>query len=174
MVVKKGRNIKVILSMGSEKVIVPNIVEESFYKIQDILKKNGLRVGKLTKVYHQFIPQDHVIAQVPLQHARANRGSEVNLLISKGNQKKIFIMPDFVGKDLDAVTVFLKDLGLYLGKIRYELYEDLDENIIINQEPKSGYKVEIGQKVDLIVSQKKIVKEEDSQYKFKYKGSDSN
>ncbi|MFH0924862.1 MAG: PASTA domain-containing protein [bacterium] len=156
-IVKKGRNITVVISKGSEQVVIPNLVTESFYRVQTILKKNGLNLGRVTNVYHQSIPKDCIIAQVPLQQERTGRGSAVDLLVSKGKRTKIFIMPDIVGKDLQTATLIINNLGLYLGKIRYEFDEDIKENVVINQEPKAGYRAGTGDKVDLLVN-KEVVK----------------
>jgi beta-lactam-binding protein with PASTA domain len=49
-------------------------------------------------------------------------------------------------------TIKLKSLGLELGEIAVESYQDAQPQTIINQSPKSGYPVQAGEPVGLTVS----------------------
>lgn len=150
--IKKGRRIRVVLSKGSQMVLVPDVEEHPLSLAQLKLKREGLKTGQLTRIYHN-LALDKVIAQYPPTGGHAARGNRVNLLLSKGLPPLSYIMPDLIGMPLSVATIRIKTLGVEVGQVTTEVYQSALSQTVINQLPRSGYLVMAGQKVSLVVSE---------------------
>ena len=84
---------------------------------------------------------------------RVERQTGVDLLVSRGERGDGVSMPDLIGKNVAEAGRMLEGLGLRLGKITYEQYEDFPEETVIRQVPLFGYRVEKGERIDLVLSQ---------------------
>jgi serine/threonine-protein kinase len=149
--IKKGRSVWVVLSKGSQLVWVPHLEGDLLSLAQLELKRQGLKTGQLTKVHHNLSP-NKVVAQYPPANSRQSRGSQVNLIVSQGEFPPRYIMPDLIGISLSVATIKIKSLGLEVGEVTTETYQGAQPQTVINQFPKSGYPVEAGQQVNLVVT----------------------
>jgi serine/threonine-protein kinase len=150
--IKKGRDIRVVLSKGSQLVRVPQLEGDMLSLAQAKLKRQGLKTGQLIKVHHR-LTAGKVVAQSPPVNSQRARGSRVNLLVSEGEFPASFIMPDLIGMPLSLASIKVRGLGLEVGRVTTETYQDAASQTIISQSPKSGYPVRVGEQVDLVVSE---------------------
>ena len=65
-------------------------------------------------------------------------------------------VPSLVGKSLDAAQKVLEDLHLPAGKISFEQKPNVAENIVLEQFPKPGKKVEGTAEISLVVSEAQV------------------
>jgi beta-lactam-binding protein with PASTA domain len=83
-VVKQGRAVDLLISLGSAYTHVPNLEKMPFAEAQDALRDADLVVAKRSDYYHSTIPVGSVISQQPGPKTRVPRGSGVQLRVSLG------------------------------------------------------------------------------------------
>jgi serine/threonine-protein kinase len=154
---KLGRKIKVIISGGTENVIVPEVVGVSEKEASFKLESAGLKYdeNKNHRIFSDFYPEGVVISQNPPANNNLKRGSLVVLSISKGEIPSSVLMPDLVGTNFSYAQRILNDIGLQIGSVDTIHSVDTDTSIIIAQFPKQGVKLAYLSKVDLKISAKK-------------------
>jgi len=151
-VVKRGNLVRVVLSSGSEKKIVPNLIGSSTRGAQIIIQNEGLRLGRLSFAYSPF-PRDTVIAQEPLPSMEEFPGARVDLLISLGPREREFVMPNLVGIELSRARAFLLKNGFRIANIRKKYYPEFPPDVVIQQFPQAGYKIKTSEVINLWVSE---------------------
>jgi serine/threonine-protein kinase len=111
MVVKRGRRISVVVSLGTQGTAVPILDGESVRRAEIMLEGSGLRRGKIARVYTDEAPRDMVVATDPPGETVVEQESAVDLLVSMGSLPRRYILPDLTGRDLATVTRELRDEG---------------------------------------------------------------
>lgn len=152
--VKRGREIKVFISKGTEAGVVPNIVGEMVSDAQPALQSLGLEVGTITKIHSEDYPQEGVIiAHTPPPKAKVQKGAKINLLVSLGRPVVTYTMPDISGMYMDEAIELIKQRGLKVGLIEKEISPDVNEpGIILDQTPQPGERIKPGTVVNIVVS----------------------
>lgn len=84
--VRRGRQIEVLLSRGKELVAVPNVMEQPLEVARERLEEAGLHVGLEQEVWNDFVPEGHVVTQSPPPGVQVEKGSEVALAVSLGSR----------------------------------------------------------------------------------------
>ena len=153
-VIKKARDVKVVLSRGTRKLPVPDLTGVSRQQAEVILANNGLQMGVLTEAHSPSVKADMVIAHTPAFGREASRGDHVDLLLSRGPRPQGYVMPELEGKTLDQALAVLEDYGLSVGGIGSEYQSDQPVNIIVEQTPLSGYYVSADQEIKLTVNRR--------------------
>ncbi len=93
-ITRRQRTIRVWMSQGPRITIIPALTGESERAAQLRLQQDGLSVASLAEVRSADFPSGTVIAQEPPERAR---GTEVALLVNRGEQSRHFVMPDLIG-----------------------------------------------------------------------------
>ena len=140
--VKINTAVKVVLSAGKEKVIVPRFIGRSLQAIGPEIIEAGLMKGKISHVHTPAYAAGKIVSQHPLDNEEVARGSRISFLVSQGEREKKFLMPDLIGKRASVVIEKLKELEFNIGHIRYSYYPGLDSGIIINQYPEPGSRIQ--------------------------------
>ena len=140
--VKINTVVKVVLSAGKEKVIVPRFIGRSLQAIGPEIIEAGLMKGKISHVHTSDYAAGKIVSQHPLDNEEVARGSRISFLVSQGEREKKFLMPDLIGKRASLVIEKLKALEFNIGHIRYSYYPGLDSGIIINQYPEPGSRIQ--------------------------------
>jgi serine/threonine-protein kinase len=140
--VKINNVVKVILSAGKEKVIVPRFIGRSLQAIGPEIIEAGLMKGKISHVHTPAYAAGKIVSQHPLDNEEVARGSRISFLVSQGERERKFLMPDLIGKRASVVIEKLKELEFNIGHIRYSYYPGLDSGIIINQYPEPGSRIQ--------------------------------
>jgi serine/threonine-protein kinase len=162
--IKKDRDVRIIISKGPKQVSMPNLVSLSVQQAGLILEENSVCKGKLSQTYNDNMEKDRIIAQAPSPGSMITRGTCVNLLISLGDRPKAYKMPDLNGVVLDEAMLSLEKANLMIGEIKSSLNKNKPRNIILNQEPLSGYRVIAGSTVHLVINKKSLKKGQAAQY----------
>jgi beta-lactam-binding protein with PASTA domain len=140
--IKINNVVKVVLSAGKEKVIVPRFIGRTLQSINPSLLEAGLMKGKISHVHTSVYAAGKIIAQYPSENEEVARGSQISFLVSQGEREKKFLMPDLIGKRSSVVIKKLKQMEFNIGHIRYSYYPGLDSGIIINQYPEPGSRIQ--------------------------------
>jgi len=141
--VKKGRNVSVVVSLGSQEVTVPDFQGQSFRMVLIMLKQVGMTLGEVGRVASDAA-RDTVIAQDPLAQTVEQKGGKVNLLVSDGAQGGTFITPELVGKTVKEAEDIMKPMSVGVSATG-------KGEAIASQDPRAGYPVSSGRSVTVVL-----------------------
>lgn len=144
---KVFKRVGVIVSKGSELVMIPKVTGLALEAVGSALGDAGLRKGAVTLILTPRSPAGRVMAQYPPADGRAFRDSAVNILVSQGEDDDKFVMPDLIQKRGESVRKALNQMGFRVSTSGAVYYPGLDSGIIIRQFPPRGFPV---QKMTLI------------------------
>jgi serine/threonine-protein kinase len=162
--IKKGRDVKIILSKGPKTVSMPNLFDLSVQQANIILEEYGICQGELSRTYNKKVEKDHIIAQVPSQGTMISRGGCVDLLISMGVQSKAFKMPDLIGLTLEGALQSIEKVKLVIGEIKSSYHKNKPRDIIVKQAPTSGHRVIAASPVSLLINRESKKERPDRPY----------
>ncbi len=151
--VKKGRHVYVTVSIGEKPIIMPNLFFKSPREAELILKAHGLQLGNLYYEYSDLALQDVVIGQSFPQGQKVKPGTKIDLTVSLGPMPKQKVVPDLIGKSLDAAKKQLQLLGVKNIRVEYEFKENILPETVIGQDVKKGTPIDQVQSITLTVSQ---------------------
>lgn len=160
--IKKGRDVKIIISRGTKTIFMPNLNGLPARQARIILEENDLCRGATVTSYDIIVDKDAIIAQAPLPGTEVPRGGCVDLLVSLGPRPKAYKMPDLKGRSLAGALLLIEKSNLVHGDIQSQFFEGKPKRRIVAQEPLAGYRVTEQSLVDLVVNRKKSGPSEDS------------
>jgi len=140
--VKINDIVKVVVSGGKEKIIVPRFVGKNLHNIGQSLRDPGLKKGKISQMHSSRYAAGKIISQYPAPGEEVGRDYQVSLLVSQGQQERKYLMPDLIGKRATSIIAELEKSGFNVGNLRYRHYPGLDSGIIINQSPSPGSRIQ--------------------------------
>lgn len=149
-VIKSGRSISVIVSRGSQTVIVPAVEGEPFYRAEIIIKQSGLDIGDIARIHTDKSERDIVINQSPPPRSFISRGEKIDLLLSSGVKETIYKTPNLTGKRFEDAKQIAEMLGITISKSKIKR-GDLQSNIIAEQKPVAGYPIRRGSVIEVFV-----------------------
>ena len=141
-IIKKGRDVRIIISKGTKTLPMPNITGLDLQQALLILDKNGLFEGSSSKTYHHHVRKGKIVAQYPLPGRDIERGISSNLLISKGIMPSEFMMPDLCGLYLDQAVLAAEKNHLVIDRIKTVYQKNKPSNTVLKQEPPAGFCVQ--------------------------------
>jgi serine/threonine-protein kinase len=147
-VVRRGRTVVALVSLGEEFASVPALHGESRRGARLLLTRAGLEMGEVVETYSSRIGQGLILASDPGAQAVVPRGQTVNLVISLGSSESDYLMPDLRGREVKAVKQDLEALGF-----RVEVAGIVGSFAsIVDQDPAPGSRVQSGELVVLRVA----------------------
>ncbi|MCS7151494.1 MAG: PASTA domain-containing protein [Endomicrobia bacterium] len=171
MRVRQGRFINVVISLGGEKVFVPNIIGEERRKAEILLRQYSLSVGTVTERYSYRYAKNRVMEQEPAAETIVDKYTPVNIVISLGfPPEDVILMPEFINKDVSEVYSWAERYGIEV-KVKEQVVEGISGGKVVQQFPQADTVVQPGQEIEVVVS--KATKEnsgivEETQYNFEY------
>ncbi len=150
--IKVNQQIRVVVSGGSQAVIVPLYVEKSLEQATVDLRQKGLARGPVSQIHDRRYPAGRIIAQNPPAGTMVERNQPVGFLVSQGEPEMIFLMPDLIGRRLEKVLPWLQKAGFKVEDIRNVYYPGLEKGLIIRQNPPGGYPIQKRNPINLEVS----------------------
>lgn len=152
MRVRQGRFINVVISLGGEKVFVPNVVGEERKKAEVTLRQYNLLVGTVTYRYSLRYTKNRVIEQQPIAESIVDKNSYVDLVVSLGlPPDDIILMPEFINKDVSEVYSWSKKYGLDV-EVEYQIVENEPQGKVMRQNPPPDTMVQPGQEIKVVVA----------------------
>ena len=149
--VKVGRRIYLFVSGGDPVVAVPDLKGKSIRDAKFALERLGLSLGQIEDVPSNN-PKDMIFDQQYAAGTKLQRGANVGVTMSVGNNEGLLTVPDLMGKSLVEAQKVLADSSLNVGKINYQRSYSLLPNTVVDQYPSKGSRVSPGTKVDLFVT----------------------
>jgi serine/threonine-protein kinase len=150
--IKKGRDVRIVISKGPRTVFTPNLTDRSVPEGTIVLEENGLCRGHLSETYSERTVKGRIIAQEPLPGTQVDRHRCVNLLVSLGQRPKPFSMPDLTGLTPESAVLEIEARGMVVGEISRVSEQDRLPNAVIRQTPPPGYPAIEGGTVDLVIN----------------------
>jgi beta-lactam-binding protein with PASTA domain len=148
--VKENTVVRVVVSSGRAKFIVPDLIGETRENAVNKIKGARLEVGNIIYIEDDTVAKDTVITQVPDANKGLDAPGKVDLLISSGPRGSAFPMPDVTDKSLEEARVALAKLGV--TDIAVEP-ADAATGRVVEQEPLVGKQILQSQRVVLKLEQ---------------------
>ncbi len=152
--IKTGRSVEVYMSLGPEKVVVPDLTGQTTRVAMLTLDQYKLSSGKIVYVTSPGAESDAVLAQFPLPGTIVTDVRVVNILANNSMyvNPRSFVMPDVIGKSVDDVNYFFKDAGLRVSSSQPIDYPGIVPRTVVKQSPPAGYKVSSNTPISLYFS----------------------
>jgi len=149
---KVSQDAHVVLSLGPQNVVVPELEGDSLRVARIQLLQVGLQVGEVTALPVPNLPDDSVVQQNPPSGTRAS-SPRVNLLVAQGNPPVAYIMPWLVGMQLADADRLITSGGLKLAKTNLSSSPEWPKGTIIEQSPSLGVKVTSETPIEVTIAQ---------------------
>ena len=158
--VDKGAAISLVVSDGKEApeiktVSVPDVTGMTKQKAGKAIKGGGLAVGKIEKKYSKDVDAGLVISQNPAPSTKVEKGTSINLVISKGKKQPSTVtvtVPDVTGMTQEGAEKAIMNEGLTVGGVEFEYSSEIPQGRVISQIPAPTSKVDKGASIKLVVS----------------------
>ncbi len=138
---KKGRSIRVWVSLGPQRRTVPRIEGETLQSAQLTLEQSGFSLGRVVEIHSDIYAPDTVVAQAPQAYEEVGDETVVSVLLSRGYLDDAFVMPDFIGHDYVDMLQQLSRGPLKVSQVRNVDYPGVPKNVVVRQTPPAGTKV---------------------------------
>jgi beta-lactam-binding protein with PASTA domain len=152
--IKKGRQIRVVVSQGPSEMQVPMLVGEQYRKAEIIARQAGLIPGDFSRASSESVERDIVIAQVPQAGSPVEKGGKISMLVSSGKGVLLLITPKLIGKKTDEAVKIVDRAGLQHRVVHRTSGTKFSavESVVVSQKPDAGFPVPSGGTVDIFVS----------------------
>lgn len=135
---KPGRTVQAVLSKGTRTHPVPDLIGSTAGVAKMTSEQSNYVIGRISTIRVPGMAKDTVLAQSPPAGSTSAVTPRIDVLIVSGEESK-YIMPDFVGMNLNRVKPFLEAHKLKLKKVHYRLHQGLVKGTVIGQVPRSGH-----------------------------------
>ena len=147
----KSGSVRVVLSKGAEMVFIPNLSGSTTNETRVTLEELGLKLGEVERVYSDK-EIGEVVNQAPESGVEVVKGTKIDILISKGKEKKYYKMPNIIGLSRSRAEADIISAGFIVG----EISEDYSQNIAIGLVSEQGFRAQTevteGSEVDFVIS----------------------
>ncbi|MEV4477617.1 Stk1 family PASTA domain-containing Ser/Thr kinase [Nonomuraea sp. NPDC049504] len=133
----KGSTVTLTLSLGPERIVVPNVTGMNGNDARAAIARAGLTVGSVKRQPNQQVERDKVIRTSPQVGEKIKKSAKVNIFVSAG-----LTMPDVNGMPKDEAAGFLSSQGFQVQV--NEVDDDAEPCTVIAQTPKAKSEVDKG------------------------------
>lgn len=147
--IKKGSEVKVVVSSGKGKISIPDVSGEDYNKAKSELEGMGLTV-KRTESYHDTVGEGKVISSNPKEGTEVEANSVVTLRVSLGPENTKIKVPGVVGESESAAQKKLSDAGLVVTIKTVD--SDQPEGTVVAQSIDKDTEVEKNTSIEISVS----------------------
>ena len=135
---KPGRTVQAILSKGTRTHPVPDLIGSAAGVAKMTSKQSNYVVGRISTITVPLVAKDTVLAQSPPPGSTSAVTPRIDVLMVSGEASR-YIMPDFVGLNLNRVKPFLEKHELKLEEVHYRFHQSLTKGSVIGQIPRPGH-----------------------------------
>jgi serine/threonine-protein kinase len=150
--VKRGSGVTVVLSMGPQRVEVPEVASQPLPAAQAALSGSGLSVGRILGAYSTTLSTGSVVTTDPSPGTTIPPSTPVNVLLALNMPDERYLMPDLVYRDYERVRPYFEQHGFRLGSVKYERYEGVAAGVILRQFPLPGHQISKQDNISLVVA----------------------
>ncbi len=141
--VKAGRIVRLTVSSGSRWAKVPDVSDMSVDRARALLREAKLVVRREKARYHPKVPVGYVLGQQPAPGERVPRGTEVDLVVSKGPQPETEVAeerPADEGVRSTDIELTVPP-GASLQEVRIVVVDKGGEHVVLREYRQPGEKV---------------------------------
>ena len=160
--VKANSDVRVIISTGSDSLTVPNLVGVDFATAKDIISNSGFTLGTVSYRHSDDVAEGDVISQDPTADSKAQNGTKVNLVVSKGADAKYVTVPDVSGKNIEEAASIMAGSGLKVSRNPVATSDKSQSGIVTGQSIGGSQQVKEGTTVSLTYYEYKETKNDQS------------
>ncbi|MGA9882735.1 MAG: PASTA domain-containing protein [Candidatus Acidiferrales bacterium] len=153
MNVKVGQHAHVVLSLGPQKVTVPELEEASVRSAQVLLLRDGLQAGEVSSLYLPNTDADTVLEQDPAPGSAGAINPHVNMLVTLGPRPKAYVMPALSGLPYAEAAAKLSAAGLKIAKVVPAASSGAGRDTVLDQAPARGRRVDSTTPIELQVAE---------------------
>lgn len=139
--IKPQQQVHVLLSLGPQKVSVPDLVGRSIRAARITAVQRGLTIGDVAWLYWPHDQPSQVVAQDPPPATTDLQSPAVNFLVSMGPLPVAYLCPNFVGKPVGVIQAELEQAGFQNLKVTGVTAPGTLPGNIAQQSPLPGSKV---------------------------------
>jgi len=150
--VKVGQSAHVVLSLGPQRVTIPQLEQQNMRAAQIALLRVGMRPGEVSKLYLPASTADTVLRQDPAPGTSDASSPHVNLLVALGPRPPAWVMPELVGDTLAEAQSKLSPAGLKISQITPASTSGVARGTITAQTPSRGQRVDASTSIELEVA----------------------
>jgi serine/threonine-protein kinase len=147
---RRQRSVRAWISAGPRLVNVPSVVGETERTAQVRLQQDGFDLTATSEIRAADAPAGAVIAQEP---PPSTPGTQVALLVNRGERGATFVMPDLIGVNGDRAADILRARGFRVALVGDHPYPGIPAGVVIRQSPQAGFQIAPGEPISLEVSQ---------------------
>ena len=143
--------IEVVVSSGliGNTKSVPDVSGKSEADAQKELEDAGFKVTSSFQ-YDDNVENGNVISTTPAAGTKAEKGTQITMLVSKGSDKKS--VPNVRGMEDSAAQNTIKNYGFNVGSVTYQYSDSVSKGLVISQGVAAGTKAAAGTSISLVVS----------------------
>jgi serine/threonine-protein kinase len=146
--VQKGSHVRLEVSSGPEQVGIPNVVGKDASAAHSDLQQAGLKFND-TQDFSDSVPEGDVISQSPVAGGEVDKGSEVELTISKGPD--LSSVPDVTGLTQAEATGQIQAEGLKVQTKALTVTDQAQNGLVVRQRPQAGTQLKKGRTVVIYI-----------------------
>ncbi len=150
--VKKGRQIKFVISLGQKQVSVPALTGLSVRQAILNLETAGFELGEIAWAFSDTLPEKVVVFSYPAAGTEIPLGSPVNIMVNRGRASDFTYMPRVIGMNLQKAQKILEEKSLKLGLVTHRADENYLPETVLEQSEPEGTELDVGTEIDLVVS----------------------
>ncbi len=148
--VRQGSTVKVVISKGTEKAIVPKVTGMSQDDAIKALEDANLKAEVVSETSKK-VQEGYVISQEVAESTEVAAGDTIKIHVSSGTGIKQITMASVIGKTEEQAKSELEGLGFKVS-IGYEENTSKDNGIVLKQSLETGKVVDEGTTVTLTVN----------------------
>lgn len=148
---KARRSVRVWISLGANRVPVPNVETQGVRTARITLEQAQFPVARIVEVPDRA-PEGTVLVQCPPPGLAVPGPVEAGLLVSRGPGGWDYVMPDLIAQNAESVVDGLRRAGLKVTEVRYRSYPGVAPGVVLRQTPPSGHRVSSRDPISLEVS----------------------
>ena len=133
----------------TEEVTVPKVEGQTEANARNALEAVGLKTGSVTEANSDTVPAGSVISQNPSGNTSTEKGSSVNLVISKGAGN--VAVTDVIGHEESRATRELQEHGFQVA-VKDVYTDEMRAGLVVSTSPEKGSSVAPGSTVTISVS----------------------
>ena len=131
-------------------VIVPDVTGKLLFDAKNKLSLEKLKTGIISEALSDKVPGT-VLLQEPPPGTEVKENTEINLTVSKLEEKNFITVPNLIETNIEEAGKNLEKAGLKIGSIT-EMPSNKPSGIIIEQNPPPGTEVKGNTKIDLVIA----------------------
>jgi beta-lactam-binding protein with PASTA domain len=113
---REGRQISFVISDGIVTRLMPDLRYQSMREVELDLSRVRVKLGKVTYVKSDIIPEGHVISQDPAPLSNVSQTDTATLVVSRGGLS-VLQVPTFTGMRIDDARALADKTGVKVGQI---------------------------------------------------------